>query len=174
MKFKDFCETYTYIDGCAIQQSNCMSIYYNIQLVFSEYRLSFMIQPIDYKYSNDYAKIILHMLNYYDRIDTKCHPQGTLIFLKKNLYLINSILDSSDDANNHNTLGKVLSYPCYKHSWSNTFISLYVKDRFGLHQLLANWYNDDDTIFLYIVEEWKEYLIDHFHCDVYTVKKSVY
>ena len=163
-KFKHFCGHFAHINGIEKSVSNCMSIYYNIQLVLSKHRISFMVQPIDYAYSADYSKIMQNILETHDTIDTKCHPQGTLIFLKENLTLINSILDSSKEKNSNQTLGQVLSYPCYSHINMRRFISLYINDTYGKHQLLANYYNDDGTIFKNGVEKWANYLLDNYSC----------
>lgn len=162
--FKHFCEHFTYINGIEQSVSNCMSVYYNIQLVLSKHRISFMVQPIDYTYAVDYSRIIQNILENYDMIDTKCHPQGTLIFLKENLTLINLILDSLQDKNDNQTLGQVLSYPCYSHINTRRFISLYINDAYGKHQLLANYYNDDGTIFKNGVKKWVNYLLDNYYC----------
>ena len=172
-KFKHFCEHFAYINGVNKPISNCMDIYYNIQLVLSKHRLSFMIQPIDYTYSSDYSKIMKNILEYYNDIDTKSHPQGTLIFLKENLMLINSILDSAKEKNNSQILGQVLSYPCYNHINTKRFISLYINDKYGQHQLLANYYNDDGTIFKKGIKKWIDYLLDHFNCYTYISETNI-
>lgn len=166
MRFKDFCKNFTYIDGCDNMMTNCMSIYYNVQLVLDGYRLSFMIQPVDYKYSYSYTIIMTNLLKSYDIINTRCHSQGTLIFLKKNIKLINSIIDSEND---EYALGRVLSYPCYKHTWNNMFIRLSVRDKYGVHELMTNWYNDDgDILFKKKVNKWGKHLMNRYHCKVYT------
>jgi hypothetical protein len=173
MSFKDFCESFIHINGCDKEETNCMSVYYNLQLVLSKYRLSFLIQPIDYKYSNDYSALISNLLYYYDNIDTKCHPQGTLVFLKENLEMINNILDTSTTKNDSTTLGLVLSYPYYDHEWTNHFITLYVHDIYGNHTLLSNWYNDDGHLFESNMKEWINYLMEHHHCEPYVIREIV-
>jgi hypothetical protein len=164
--FKLFCRDFSYTDGTNKQISNCMDIYYNTQLVLSGHRLAFMIQPIDYTYAIDYSYIIQNILDNHSQIETKCHYQGTLIFLKKNISLINSILESSNNINDSETLGQALSYPCYNHKNYGRFINLYISDEYGRHQLIANYYNDDGSLFKNKIKEWVDYLLDNYVCYV--------
>lgn len=159
--FKLFCENYSHINGCGVLKSNILSVYYNLQLVLAGLRTSFMLQSIDFKFSSDYSKILFYILNNYKQINCNIHTQGTLIFLEKNK-------DKFYNCNRWNTkkLGKYLSYPLYKEPPNNKFISFYVKDKFGIHQLFANWYNDNNQeLFIEKTLCYKDYLEKHFHCD---------
>lgn len=160
-KFKLLCENYSYTNGRGVMQNNILSIYYNLQLVLSGLRTSFMLQSIDFMYSSDYSKILFYILNNYKQINAGIHTQGTLIFLETNK-------EKFYNCNRWDTkkLGEYLSYPLNNEPHNNKFISFYVQDKFGIHQLFANWYNDDKyKLFIEKTLCFKEYLEKHFHCN---------
>lgn len=159
-KFKLFCENYNYINGCGVAQTNILSVYYNLQLVLAGLRKSFMLQSIDYMHSSDYSNILFSILYHYKNIHSTIHMQGTLLFLKINKEKFNNC-----NRWNNKKLGKYLSYPLYKEPYNNKFISLYVKDKYGSHQLFANWYNNNNyEIFLDKITPMVKYLERNFHC----------
>jgi len=56
--FLNFCENYRYINNKNEIITNCNSIFYNMELVISNNRLSFLIDPNDFLKSQDYTNII--------------------------------------------------------------------------------------------------------------------
>jgi len=174
--FLDFCDNFEYYDGTNKLIKNCKDIFYNMLLLQGGYRLSFMIQPIDYKYSNAYANIIMKLLESYDNIDTKCHYEGTLVYLKINKKIIENHYDVGTSTKK---LGFILSYPCFNHERENfpKFVSFNVYDEKGVHQLFANWYNDDGTEFYEATENFGLFLMNIHPCETFIEfnnKKRIY
>ncbi len=173
----NFCKDFCYINGCDEQRNNCLPIYYNTLLVLGKKRTSFLIQHIDYKNHEDFIKILEKVLEL-PQITTKKHKQGTLIFLIFNINFINMVLDTKEvvydiinlderetSSLENRKLGYVLSYPCYRDSWTNKFARLCVKDIYGKHILFANWCQDYN-IFIKGIEQMKLHLETVYNLEV--------
>lgn len=163
--FMEFCTTFDHITGSQYTVSTCNEIFYNMMLVLSGHRKAMLVQPIDFHLGKDYAIVMVTIIQCFPQIKTLCHEEGTLVFLKENRDEIETILESSEY--NSYAIGQILSYPCYNHEWNPCFASLYVEDKFGKHQLFANWYEDDGTIFYDGVLDMARYLIKNLGCKCY-------
>ncbi len=138
-EFLDFCQNFKYKDGCNCFRFSIMDIFYNINLVLNDLRLSFMIQPIDYINRLDYEKIIDKIVRTFDNLSFSDHNQGKLVYLTKNKHLFENCECVNDEK-----LGFLLSYPFYHskpdNSYKKYFFDFIVEDKYGEHQLFANWY----------------------------------
>lgn len=109
-KFKSL----NYVDGSDNHRPDSYHILVNIILILSGFRPSFLIQAVDYKYTEDYQKTLQLVYNASDKIEYKITPQGILFY---NTDLVstkkmNLLLDKPGNIDNDEIFGKVLGYPC--------------------------------------------------------------
>jgi len=169
----DFCKNYSYKNGLGKTMKNSLHIYYNLQLVINDFRLSFLIQPIDYYYYSDFENFINTFITITKDLDIyfKSIGQGLLFYKLENHNIISSHKELSNK-HNHKILGKILSYPCWDAEPTEPrFISFMLFDKFGQYQLFTNWFNYDWEIdyFKFQTKTWKKYLEKNFNatCEYY-------
>ena len=175
-KFFKFCQTFEYTNGLNERKYGCMSIFYNIMLVLNDKRLAMLIQDIDYnKDTNAFSKICSTVLSSFHNLEFIATHHGMFIFLKEKEKDVRDFYDCTLKTNNK--IGLMLSYPCFDHQQTKKFASLNVQDEFGNHQLFANWYEDDGTVFYDGILNMAFFIKETFDCRVYVeyynVEKTV-
>lgn len=91
------------------KQTNCLDILCNADLVAQGVRLSFMVQPIDYKPKTFGQQIVQRLAD--AGFAHRAINQGIVIFLPANAGKVNSILDTYERRQDESALGRALSYP---------------------------------------------------------------
>ncbi len=162
-EFYDFCVNFEYINGCEENRTNYLSIYYNLMLVIGKKRTCMMVQSIDYANLSDFETIVRKILEF-ENITCKKHIQGMLFFLRSNFNFINMIVDTNPSS--QQTLGYILSYPCYNHQWTDKFTRLCIEEPNGKVTLFANWCRKFET-FEKGVNDMIIYLESNFNCKCY-------